>query len=95
MGEREERSYTDATAGLPVPKVTAEREVQPHLRTTSPPVQATVWLLVLRISPDSCLHCPGGAARMFDCCTVNRRSLLLPFAPACITRTLMSVDAYE
>ena len=29
VGEREERSYTDATAGLPVPKVTAEREVQP------------------------------------------------------------------
>ena len=27
VGEREERSYTDATAGLPVPKVTAEREV--------------------------------------------------------------------
>ena len=30
MGEREERSYSDATAGLPVPRVTAEREVHPH-----------------------------------------------------------------
>ena len=34
MGEREERSYTDATAGLPVPKVTAEREVESHLCST-------------------------------------------------------------
>lgn len=30
VGEREERSYSDATAGLPVPRVTAEREVHPH-----------------------------------------------------------------
>jgi len=28
VGEREERSYTDATTGLPTPKVTAEREVE-------------------------------------------------------------------
>ena len=27
VGEREERSYTDATVGLSTPKVTAEREV--------------------------------------------------------------------
>ena len=40
MGEREERSYTDATAGLPVPKVTAEREV--HLCIIQSSVQAAV-----------------------------------------------------
>ena len=68
MGEREERSYTDATAGLPVPKVTAEREVQPNLCTTSPSGQCDAIqspdslgfraLYSIALSPNSCLDCP-------------------------------------